>query len=557
MASSCFFDRLSELASSPHRRHWILVAEDQLSDQLGPLARLSAETVGIVLIESLWKARLRPYHRQRLALQWANQRHFALEQAARGVAVRYLLMAEPFSTGLGPIIAELGPLRMVEPAEREMRTELAPWVEKGDVIYEPHTGFLTTSEQFQAACPVPPYRMDAFYRCVRRETGVLMQGDRPEGGRYSYDDENRKPWRGDPPAPAEPAFPVDEIKLEVVEWVRAQCPDHPGAIHVEALPATKADAESLWQFALRECMPYFGPYEDAMSHQSRGLFHTRISALLNMHRLLPERVVREVAAAEHIPLASREGFVRQILGWREFVRHVHQASDGFRALHATQGKPGDAGWGVNAGEPWPVPQQQGLTDGGVSPATWPVQSLPPAFWGKTSGFNCLDRVVSDVWETGYGHHITRLMVLSNLATLLDLDPREVADWFWVAYTDAWDWVVEPNVLGMGMYALGAHMTTKPYIAGSGYVSRMSDYCGACAFDPKKNCPLTALYWAYWERHSARVEAAGRAGPVLAAAKKRTPEQRQFSRAVFEAVSAQLARGERLTPGGLAAVSSVE
>ncbi|MEB3221746.1 MAG: cryptochrome/photolyase family protein [Candidatus Sericytochromatia bacterium] len=540
-----FLAELAARAVEPAGRTWVFVPEDQLTDALGPLARLPAEAVGVVLVESLWKARLRPYHRQRIALGWANQRHFALEQAARGVAVRWLRAEVPFREVLAPLAAELGPLRVMVPAERELRVDLAPLVEAGALLLETHGGWLTTREQFEAACPSPPYKMDAFYRHVRRETGLMMEDGRPEGGRFSFDTENRRPWVGEPTAPPEPAFPVDAIKAEVLADVQAALPHHPGRLDPGALPATQADAEALWRFARVECLPHFGPYEDAMSRHSRGLFHTRISALLNMHRLLPARVVAEVAGDASVPLPSREGFVRQVLGWREYVRHVHAASDGFRALAPAAARPGDAGWaavaGHHAGQEPPA-----WLDGGAAPTPGHAP-LPPAFWGKPSGLACLDHVVADVWETAYGHHITRLMVLSNVAALLDLDARDVADWFWCAYADAWDWVVEPNVLGMGLFALGEHMTTKPYVSGAPYVSRMSDYCAACAFDPKRDCPLTRLYWAYMDRHVERLAKAARIGPVLGTVRKRTAEARAADHEVFAAVRATLAAGEACRP----------
>ncbi|MEB3196486.1 MAG: cryptochrome/photolyase family protein [Candidatus Sericytochromatia bacterium] len=545
---SAFLDALNALAAPPQGRHWLFVPDDQLTDACGPLSRGNPRETGIVLLESRWKARLRPYHRQRLALQWANQRHFALEQAERGVAVRYIWADVPYRQVLGDVALELGPLTMMEAAERELRADLAPLVSSGAIRVVRHEGWLTSTAQFQAACPSPPYKMDSFYRYVRQQTGWLMQEGQPLGGRLSFDVDNRLPWKGNPPAPLPPRFPGDAIKAEVLALVERDFPDHPGQLDPSALPATRADAEALWQFARQECLPHFGPYEDAMSVHSAGLFHTRISALLNMHRLLPVRVVQDVAEDEHLPLQSREGFVRQILGWREFVRHVHARSDGFRELADVQAEPGDAGWGRWRARRWAaVALPEGL-DGGAAP-TPPGQThpLPAAFWGTPSGLACLDRVVQEVWESAYGHHITRLMVLANLATLLDLAPREVADWFWVAYADAWDWVVEPNVLGMGLFALGPHMTTKPYVAGAPYLARMSDYCGSCAFDPKRDCPLTRLYWAYLDRHQARLTASARLGPVLGTVRRRTPDEVQRDQAVFEALRAALDAGEAFRP----------
>jgi deoxyribodipyrimidine photolyase-related protein len=280
-------------------------------------------------------------------------------------------------------------------------------------------------------------------------------------------------------------------------------------------------------WALAECLPQFGPYEDAMSTRSSGLFHSRLSPLLNLHRITPARLLAEVLALP-IDIASQEGFVRQVLGWREFVRHVHEATDGFRRLP-----------GLAPGDP----------DRPAAPSHLGAdRPLPPAFWGGVeSGLNCLDHVVRDVWREGWSHHITRLMVLSNLATLLDVSPRELTDWFWAAYTDAFDWVVEPNVLGMGTFAAGGLMTTKPYVAGAPYIDRMSDYCRGCRFDPKSTCPVTPLYWAFLERHREKLAATGRLTMPLAAAAKRTDAQKQRDRRLFQIVGEALTAGRVVAP----------
>jgi deoxyribodipyrimidine photolyase-related protein len=366
--------------------------------------------------------------------------------------------------------------------------------------------------------------MDAFYRQVRRRTGVLMERGKPVGGKFSFDAENRQPWHGDPPAPVLPVFPNDPIKDEVVRLVETHFGDHPGQLDASALPVTLADAKRLWAWGLAEALPHFGPYEDAMAVEARTLFHTRISALLNLHRITPAQVLDDVLRLP-LPLASQEGFVRQILGWREFVNHVHRETDGFRTLDP-QGAPSALG------------------------AEMP---LPPTFWGGApSGLHCLDAVVTSVWEEGYSHHITRLMILSNLATLLDVSPRELTDWFWVAYIDAYDWVVEPNVLGMGTFGAGDLMTTKPYVSGTPYIHRMSNYCDGCAFDPKSTCPISDLYWAFLNRHREKLADNLRMRLPLASAAKR-PEVRQAADArVTRVVQETLAEGHPLTPALLRA-----
>ncbi len=537
---SAFRDALAAVNPSPAGRRWLFVPYDQLTDGVGPLARERPEELGIVVVENPWKAAQRPYHRQKLALVLANLRHFALEQAGRGVAVRHVVARGPYREALRPLLSELGSMRVMEPAERELRQDL------GDLLeVVPHEGWLSTPEQFRASQSGPPWRMDVFYRFLRRVTGVLMDQGRPRGGKWSYDPENRLPWKGKPAPPVPPTFPLDPIKAEVGELVERRFERHPGRLNLATLPSTRADAETAWSWAARECLPLFGPYEDAMTVHSTGLFHSRLSPLINLHRLLPRTLVEATAARTDLPLPSQEGFVRQILGWREFVRHVHRETDGFRTLGESLAAPGDGGYSGWAGAPW-----QGMTPsapgGALAKGGMP---LPPAWWGQPSGLHCLDTVVRDVWEEGWSHHITRLMVLGNLATLLDVSGRELTDWFWVAYIDAFDWVVEPNVLGMATWSSRGVMTTKPYISGAAYINRMSDYCTGCAFDPKGNCPVTNLYWAWLGRHP-ELAANPRMGVVMRALEKRSPAQRARDAEVFEETRERLRRGESLLPGAV-------
>lgn len=530
-------------------RTWIFVPYDQLSDETGPLASLRPEEAGIVLVENRAKAGRRPYHRQKLALVLTNLRHFAVEQHARGVAVEYVFTDRGYAHALEGVATRLGPLVCMEPAERELRVELEPLVRDGHLHLVPHEGWLTSRETFVRSQPgVPPWRMDAFYRAARIESGVLVERGKPAGGKWSFDAENRRPWRGDPPAPSPPVFEVDAITREVGELVETVFVSHPGTLDLASLPASRSDHEALWERAKHECLDAFGPFEDAMSTRSSTLFHSLVSASLNLGRLSARKVVAEAASHPTASLASREGFVRQVLGWREFVRHVHRETDGFRkdaqgrAVPALQA-PGDAGFAEYGG--W---SRAADGDGGACPsALGAKRKLPVAFWGEPSGLACLDHVVRDVWATGYGHHITRLMVLSNLATLLDLSPREVADWFWVAYVDAYDWVVEPNVLGMGTFSAGDLMTTKPYVSGAAYIDKMGDYCKGCAFDPKKTCPITWLYWAFLARNEPALGTNHRLAVPLAALSKRSLENRARDRETFEAVSAFLAEGRVLSP----------
>lgn len=513
-----FLKALGERNPSPEGRRWIYLPYDQLSDQFGLLSREDPSSLGILLMENPAKASRRPYHKQKLAWILTQQRQFALEQAERGISVAYRV---------GDYAEEARRLNclVARPAEWELRQELK------DFKFLPHEGWLTSRELF-ASLGKPPWRMDAFYRKVRRESSILMENGKPKGGKYSHDVENRKPWRGQPPAPQAPVYPAGWLKDEVQELIESRFGHHPGSLNLASIPLSLPEIDAYWSWVQRECLPHFGPYEDAMSSTSPGLFHSRLSPLINLHRLTPRRVLEDVLKLD-LPLSSQEGFVRQILGWREFVRHVHESTEGFRTLWPESEEPADGGWSRWKGQAW-----NGLSAGAAPNSLKAVHDLPPAFWGKHSGLNCLDTVVDEVWKDGWTHHITRLMILGNLATLLGYSPRQLADWFWVAYIDAFDWVVEPNVLAMATYGTGDLMTTKPYVSGAAYIHRMSDYCKTCRYKPAVDCPITPMYWAFIHRHRQMLGKNPRVGAILAQLQKRDPEADQ---SVVEQLRARLSQ----------------
>ena len=525
-----FLARLWELNSPSEDRRWVYVPYDQLNDGAFSLIGGDPSELGIVMVESLGKGKRRPYHKQKLALVLANQRQFALEQARRGVAVRYILAAN-YDEALGQVVKDVGVIHCMEPAERELRQELAPFVERGELVMHPNRLWLTTAHDFEAACGSGQWRMDRFYRHVRKKFGVLIDSTgKPTGGRWSLDGDNRQRWNGYPEAPTPPTFEADAIVKEVVQDIEQNFGDHPGTVNTDRLPTTAADAQKLWAWSKANCMTYFGPFEDAMSVHSRTLFHTLVSSLVNNGRLTPVRLINEVLPME-IPLNSKEGFVRQVLGWREFVRHVHEQSDGFRQLPE----------GVES-------RVQRSADGAVNHLGAELD-LPPVFWGVESGFNCLDHAVGEVLATGYTHHINRLMILSNWAVLIGASPRQLTDWFWVMFTDAYDWVVEPNVLGMSTFAAADLMSTKPYVSGSAYVKRMSDYCDGCSFTPGKDCPMTAMYWNFLNQHHDELGSNPRMKLALTSASRRTDDQKRYEAEITSMVQDALVQGKRLVPEG--------
>jgi deoxyribodipyrimidine photolyase-related protein len=515
-APTTHFGKLLAQAQKGQRqapKQWLFVAYDQLNMALGPMATVPPKDLGLIFIETTWKPSLRDYHKQKLALLLTNMRHFALEQAQRGHTVRYVASRTSYGQTLAELGHTLGPIDCITPAEHELRCDIAEHVR-----FVPHNGWLSDAADF-ARLGAPPWRMEAFYKHMRRKLGIMMDGPQPRGGKWSFDADNRKRWPGTPPAPTPPTFAPDAITQEVCALVQAQFGNHFGVLRPEALPASLADAAAAWDWAQTHCLPLFGPYEDAMSQHSATLFHTLISPLLNLQRLQARQVVDAALSRKDVPLPSLEGFIRQIIGWREFVRHVHTQTDGLQR----------------------VPTTNALR------ATLP---LPPAYWGTPSGMNCLDTVVQNVVEHGYSHHITRLMVLSNIATLIAADPRALTDWFWFAYIDAYDWVVEPNVLGMGTFALGDLMITKPYVSGAAYINKMSDYCKGCAFNPAKNCPITPMYWAFLARHQGSLKDNHRMAIPLMGLQRREPGRRDHDARIFAWVQQELTAGRVLTPEGI-------
>ncbi len=541
--SSHFLSQLRDDSALQPKR-WLWVAHDQLHPQLNPWAGESPEETGLIYIESRQRGNARPYHRQKLAFLLSNLRHRALESQSEGHPVLYLFSDDDYGTVLAETAKELGSIHVLRSPEREIREQLKPAIADGLLLEHEHGGWLTTREEFiDSVGETPPFRMDAFYRHFRKVSGVLMEDGSPEGGKYSHDGDNRQPWKGDPPAPEDPIFDVDSIDEETTAMVLAEFPHHPGNVDLSRLPTTADQAKEALDFA-RSVIPEFGPYEDAFSEHSRALFHTRLASLLHLHRILPEELL-QVAIETPAPLNSREGLIRQLI-WREYMHHIHEVTDGFRTLDVPRSTAPcrDARWGDYSGN-----KTIGKSGGRERHPNRlsQKQPLPPAFWGQESGLRCLDATTTAVMEEGWTHHIPRLMILGNLASLLDIQPRELTDWFHVAFIDAYDWVVETNVLGMGTFAVGESMMTKPYISGTPYIQKMGDHCKACSFHPKKNCPISSLYWAYLERHGEAFEGNVRMAMPLRTLAKRSAEQKKADAKTFKQVLSTLQRGEMLTP----------
>jgi len=530
---SAFSSSLLDIPNGVER--WHFVAYDQLNQELLPEAE--PESLGLIFIETSWKAKQLPYHKQKLALQLSNQRHFALEMQQLGHPISYVFSEKEYSLILEEIVKEYGEITVTKPAELTLRKSISNLITENKIKILDHKGWLTTSEDFISSVgDSPPWRMDKFYRHLRKSRGIMLDGDgKPVGGSWSLDDQNRLPWDGAVELPSNPEFKPDNITTEVIQMIEEKYSHHPGKIIPSNLPTSITDANRLWKWAKSSVMHWFGPYEDAMTQEHKTLFHTTVSSLLNLNRLMPKTLLDDTLKLE-IPLNSKEGFVRQIIGWREFVRHVHELTDGFEIESEDIPARNGAGWEGEWSKSRITPN---VLENNVG--------LPPTYWGEKSGMLCLDTAVSDVVETGYAHHIPRLMVLANIGNLLGINPRELTDWFWAMFTDAYDWVVEPNVLAMGTYAVGDVMTTKPYVSGTPYIKKMGDYCGDCSLHFKKSCPISDMYWNFLEENQMHFAKNHRMAMPMRTLAKRTQQAKDTAREVTEYVRTQMSQGMELDP----------
>ena len=451
----------------------VWVFGDQLNRHVGALASATPADTRVLLVES--ERLLRSgRHVQRQHLVVAAMRRFARDLAEAGFEVD--LRREPsLAAGLHAHVLDHAPDLVVatEPNSRDARSLCA----RLDVTQVRSDQFLCHARDFADwAATRRSLRMEDFYRWQRVRLGYLMDGDEPAGGRWNYDPENREP----PPADASvfsepPQSPLDQLDREVL----ASLPDAPGRSPVGLWATSRAQALARLEHFLDHELPRFGPYEDAMTGDSWALAHSLLSPYLNLGLLLPREVcdaVEERYRAGTVPIASAEGFIRQVIGWREYV------------------------WGLYW--LWPEMAEANALDH--------QRSLPPAFTGDAdTGMRCLADALEGLEERAWIHHIPRLMVLANLSNLYGAAPRAVMEWMSARYIDAAEWVMVPNVMGMGLWADGGRMASKPYISGGAYIDRMSDYCAGCRYDPRRRtgdtaCPFTTLYWDFLARHEQRL-----------------------------------------------------
>lgn len=428
-------------------------------------------------------------HKARSALFLAAMRHRAAAFRNAGLPLDYLRLGEHEHAGLadavGARLAEGGfcALVMLEAGDYRVQESLCALCASTQtpLLIRPDPHFLCSLEEFNAwAGDKVQLRLEFFYRWQRQRHRILMAGEKePVGGQWNFDAENRQSFGRQGPGLLPPPlrFAPDEITAGAIADVERHFPDHPGETRHFAWPVTPDQAQLALDDFIRHRLPEFGRWQDAMWQGQPFLWHSLLSAAMNLKLLDPRTVIDATLAAYqagHVPLPAAEGFIRQILGWREFVRGVYWRQMPFLAESNQYGHD---------------------------------TPLPAWFWTGRTHAACLADSIGQTLEHGYAHHIQRLMITGNFALIAGLDPRQVADWYLAVYVDAVDWVEEPNTLGMALNAWPG-MTSKPYCASGAYIRRMSNYCAGCRYRPEQRtgptaCPFTVFYWDFLQRHAGR------------------------------------------------------
>lgn len=468
-------------------RHLVIVLGDQLDFQSSALQGFDTAQDAVWMAEVAQESTYVWSAKQRIAVFLSAMRHFAQSLRELGLPMDYTRLDAPDNAGtlaleLGKAIARLQPAALVMSAPGDWRVlQSLRAVAKEHALalhLRDDTHFFSTVREFASyAQGKKQVRLEYWYRELRRKHNILMEGKAPAGGQWNFDADNREAFgkAGPQNVPPPSRFVPDAITQDVLALVETRFANHPGRLHSFAWPVTRPQALVALQAFIDQRLPLFGKYEDAMWAGEVWLYHSHLSCALNLKLLNPREVVQAAVDAYnkgHAPLAAVEGFVRQILGWREYVRGIYW-------LHMPDYLERNA---LNA-----------------------QAALPAWYWTGQTDMACLKDAITQTLEHGYAHHIQRLMVTGLYALLLGVKPQEVHAWYLSVYVDAVEWVELPNTLGMGQYADGGLMASKPYVASGKYIQRMSNHCAGCKYDPAQStgpraCPFTTLYWDFLMRH---------------------------------------------------------
>ena len=469
-------------------RNLVLILGDQLNDDATALSDFDPQQDAIWMAEVDEESTHVKSSKQRSTVFLSAMRHFAAHLRSQDWPLVYRELDDPHNSGslggeLAHTIESLRPQQLVMTAPGDWRVlqQLRAVAREHDVPLDirDDTHFFSTVRDFaQHTAQRKQWRLEFFYRELRHKTGILMENGQPVGGRWNFDADNRASFGKQGPGlvPAPTRFEPDEITQAVMRLVQDRLADHPGRLDSFGWPVTRAQALEALAAFITQRLPSFGRHQDAMWEGQAWLYHSHLSCALNLKLLNPREVVQaaqEALAQGHAPVEAVEGFVRQILGWREYVRGIY----------------------------WT--QMPGYQQHNVMQAT---TALPGFYWTGDTEMACLRDAIGQTLEHGYAHHIQRLMVTGLYALLLGVAPQEVHEWYLAVYVDAVEWVELPNTLGMSQFADGGLMASKPYVASGKYIDRMSNHCQGCRFKPAEStgpqaCPFTTLYWHYLDRHA--------------------------------------------------------
>lgn len=504
----------------------VLILGDQLSPALSSLSASQPGSAEILMAEVWDEARYAPHHKQKLAFIFSAMRHFASELEADGWTVHYRRLDEdtPAQSLFEAVRDQLerGDYRrlvLTEPGEWRLVEEARSWSKRLGIeaIIAADDRFLASHDDFESwAEGRKQFRMEYFYREMRRRSGLLMDGAQPAGGKWNYDAENRKPAAPDMVMPAPFRAEPDAMTLDVLAMVERLCPHAFGTLDRFGFAVTRAGAQSACDHFMRHALPSFGDYQDAMLSGSPFLFHSILSGYINVGLLDPMAVCQAAEAeyeAGRAPLNAAEGFIRQILGWREYIRGIYWLQ-GPDYVHEN--------------------------------ALGATRDLPDFYWSGETGMACLAAAIGQTRDHAYAHHIQRLMVTGTFAMLAGVDPHQVHEWYLGVYIDAFEWVEAPNVIGMSQFADGGVVASKPYAASGAYIDRMSDYCSTCRYSVKdktspNSCPFNSLYWDFLDRNAETLRGNPRLGPVYRTWDRMTDEKQAAYRDRASDVLADLDR----------------
>lgn len=475
------------MKKSPQIRSLYLILGDQLTTESSFFEDYDSSKDVIWMAEVKEEATHVWTHKARIVMFLSAMRHFKEELISKGMHFSYTEMttdSQPTSLSLELSkflkSTKCSSVKVRKPGEHRVEMLLKNAVSENgltlEILEDDH--FLSSIEEFKLyAKDRKQLRMEYFYREMRKKYKILCKNDEPEGGDWNYDSENRKSFSKEGPGllPIPIAFPPDKITKQVIKLVNKIFPDHPGDLNYFDWPVTLSQAEDTLKDFLDNRLNQFGDYQDAMWMNEPWLYHSRLAAALNLHILHPLKVITQAEKylkSGKAPLAAVEGFIRQILGWREYVRGIYW-------LYMPQYLERNT---LNANH-----------------------DLPAFFWTANTDLNCLNQAIGQTLKHGYAHHIQRLMITGLFCLLYGVNPTQVHEWYLAVYVDAVEWVELPNSLGMSQYADGGVMASKPYIASGKYIDRMGNYCKNCKYDPAKSvgedaCPFTTMYWDFLMRH---------------------------------------------------------